>query len=148
MENHTPTTSRSKLLRVALLSDCKMAPATGSRASEAETIKFLLLCLDKCDTKSIDYEEIAKKAGLNGQKAAYKRMWDLKNRFRTKEAAGDKGVSISSKSPAKVTKSRSARPLQRKKKLEIDYKEKDDFVLYDEEASQIAELPELLPYEE
>ncbi|KAF3911960.1 hypothetical protein AA313_de0203104 [Arthrobotrys entomopaga] len=125
-----------------------MAPVTGSnRASEAETIKFLLLCLDKCDTKSIDYEEIAKKAGLNGYKAAYKRMWDLKNKFRAKEAA-DKGASSSSKSPAKVTKPRSARSFPRKKKQELNYKEKDDFVLYDEEASQEAELPELPPYEE
>ncbi|KAF3113110.1 hypothetical protein TWF706_010110 [Orbilia oligospora] len=87
--------------------------------SEAETVKFLLLCLDKCDTKSMNWEQIAEASGLNGQKAAYKKLWDLKTRLK-KNIDGETLAP-----PTKVKKARSTKTSPRKKR-KVDYSEDRD----------------------
>ncbi|KAK6351074.1 hypothetical protein TWF718_004247 [Orbilia javanica] len=94
-----------------------MAPSM----SEAETIKFLLLCIEKCDTKSIDWEQIAEASGLNGQKAAYKKLWDLKTRLKKNSEGG----SASTGSPTKVKKTRSTKTSPRKRR-KVNYSEDQD----------------------
>ncbi|EPS41052.1 hypothetical protein H072_5054 [Dactylellina haptotyla CBS 200.50] len=69
--------------------------------TDSDTVRFLLLCIDKCDTKAIDYEEVAEATGLNGYKAAYKKLWDLKNKHLAKNEDASK------KSRAKLKKNRS-----------------------------------------
>ncbi|KAK6534350.1 hypothetical protein TWF281_005673 [Arthrobotrys megalospora] len=99
-----------------------MAPSM----SEAETVKFLLLCIEKCDTKAIDWEQIAEASGLNGQKAAYKKLWDLK----AKVKRNTDGEGASAGSPTKVKKSRATKTSPRKKR-KVNYSEdqNEDIVL-------------------
>ncbi|KAK6521200.1 hypothetical protein TWF506_001425 [Arthrobotrys conoides] len=91
-----------------------MAPSM----SEAETVKFLLLCIDKCETKAIDWEQVAEASGLNGQKAAYKKLWDLKTRLKKNMD----GEGSSTASPTKVKKARSTKTSPRKKR-KVGYSE-------------------------
>ncbi|KAF3280197.1 hypothetical protein TWF970_002949 [Orbilia oligospora] len=89
--------------------------------SEAETVKFLLLCLDKCDTKALDWDKIAEASGLNGQKAAYKKLWDLKTRLKKNTDGGNSSTA----SPTKVKKARSTKTSPRKKR-KVNYSEDRD----------------------
>ncbi|KAK6361697.1 hypothetical protein TWF730_005411 [Orbilia blumenaviensis] len=96
-----------------------MAPSM----TEAETVKFLLLCIEKCDTKAIDWEKIAEASGLSGQKAAYKKLWDLKTRFKKNADGGS--ASAATCSPTKVKKSRATKTSPRKKRR-VDYSEQSE----------------------
>ncbi|KAF3931767.1 hypothetical protein ABW19_dt0202530 [Dactylella cylindrospora] len=83
--------------------------------NDVETIRFLLLCIDKCDTKSINFEEIAADLGLNGHKAAYKRLWDLKTKLRKKVSEGE----TAPRTPSKVKKTRTPKTSPRKKRAPV-----------------------------
>ncbi|KAK6502979.1 hypothetical protein TWF481_008015 [Arthrobotrys musiformis] len=96
--------------------------------SETETVRFLLLCIEKCDTKAIDWEKIAEDAGLNGQKAAYKKLWDLKTKFK-KNTDGGSGATAGASSPTKTSP---------RKKRKVDYSEDQDDEIPPE--SQIQDL--------
>ncbi|KAF3918990.1 hypothetical protein ABW20_dc0109656 [Dactylellina cionopaga] len=98
-----------------------MAPTT---MNDAETVRFLLLCIEKCDTKSIDYEEIANVSGLNGYKAAYKRLWDLKKKIKSRDTDTE-SAPMKILSPQKVKKSRSPRTPSRMKRKEVRFEEQD-----------------------
>ncbi|RVD88450.1 uncharacterized protein DFL_002635 [Arthrobotrys flagrans] len=113
--------------RLKEITTLKMAP----NMTEAETVKFLLLCIEKCDTKSIDWEQIAEASGLSGQKAAYKKLWDLKSKLKKNTDGG----SSSTTSPTKVKKSRSTKTSPRKKR-KVNYSEDRD----EEEAPPLAQV--------
>ncbi|KAK6340995.1 hypothetical protein TWF696_009307 [Orbilia brochopaga] len=87
-------------------------------ASDFDTLRFLVLCIDKCDTKAIDYEQIAEETGLVGQKAAYKKLWDIKNKFRKSTGTADENGGVP-RTPSKVKKTRSPKSSPRKKKLDL-----------------------------
>ncbi|KAJ6262221.1 hypothetical protein Dda_3026 [Drechslerella dactyloides] len=92
-------------------------PAT---SSDFDTLRFLLLCIEKCDTKSIDYENIAEETGLPGYKAAYKKLWDLKTKIRKNIKQENGGAP---KTPTKVKKTRSPKSSSRKKNLDVKLEE-------------------------
>ncbi|KAF3921473.1 hypothetical protein ABW21_db0206849 [Orbilia brochopaga] len=87
-------------------------------ASDFDTLRFLVLCIERCDTKAIDYEQIAEETGLPGYKAAYKKLWDIKTKVR--KSTGDESSGVrKTPSPSKVKKMRSPKSSPRKKKLDV-----------------------------
>ncbi|KAL0635569.1 hypothetical protein Q9L58_005500 [Maublancomyces gigas] len=106
-----------------------------STTSDAQIIEFLLLCLENSDKAynyqhpGTNFEEVAKFSTIApNASAAYKKLWNIKRKFRQPPAAGSKskepnvtdGVSPSLDSPildspAKVTK----KPRSPKKKKAV-----------------------------
>lgn len=70
-------------------------------------------------TKAINFEDVATDAGLSGHKAAYKRLWDLKNKMKPKAKATD-GETISSpdkpKAATKIRKPRSTEKVSKRQR--------------------------------